>query len=302
LFYKIGKEFFKLLINIFQFLRVFLIFLAFATVLYWFLQLAGVTFVQIFAPFFESIKAFVHLFYMRTVSVDTVTIDFSFLLASLIMIAISWGLKFVVESLEFAETKYDSICSVLKDKAEVLFNMNLEHNYLAQEHKNTSFLVIVQISALNLAKDSHFNKDVNLGVEGMQKTVLKELYQSLSGKKGIKQKFVEDKLLISYEPFEDFDKVIIEIATNINALKNKYKEDKWRIFSTIGVETFAAETEIESKIINLKKLLRLGLKNEIACLSTFKQRYSLLKNAKFKIEGKGLYTINDREETVYCVE
>lgn len=302
MFYKLGKELFKLLINFLQFLRVVLVFMAFATTLYWIMQLAGATFFDFITMIFESLKAFIHSFYTRTVEINSIAIDFSFLLATFIMLGISWGLKYAVEALEQAEEKYDAINSVIKRESEKVFNLALEQQYLHEENKNNNVLILIKISALNLAKDSYFNKDVNVGVEEKQIEVVKELSEIIHSRIKCQKRSSKNELLISLKPFESVDDAIIELKTILKEIKNKYKQDKWQVSPLVAVETYAKEEEAGEKLSNLKKLVKLGMNDEIACLSTFKQRYSLLKNPKHTIEGKGLYTINDKEETVFCVE
>jgi len=302
LLYKLGKKVFKILINFFQSIRLILVFLSFATVLYWILELAGVKFYDFITAFFDSIKNFMHLFYSRTVPVDTVTIDFSFLVATFVMLAISWGLKYVVESLEFAETKYDRFHVSFKEKSEKVFNYNLERQYLHDEAQNNQGLILIKICASNMMKDSHFNKDMSAGVAEKQREVISEISQNISAKINCQKKSSESELLISFNPFNDFDNIIPEIQVVVKAAKLKQKEEKWKIDVAIGIEAYAQEKEVIAKLSNLKKLTRLELYGEIVCLSTLMQRYSLLKNPKYKIEGKGLYTINDKEETVFCVE
>jgi len=266
------------------------------------MQLAGATFFDFITAFFDSIKNFMHIFYTRTVAIDTVKIDFSFLLAVFLMLALSFGLKFAVESLEFVEKQYDSFYSKFKQKAEHLFNFNLEQQYLHEESQNNNVLFLIKICTSNMLKDSYFNKDITEGVEEKQAEVITKLSQEVSNRIKCQKKSSTSELLISFNPFENIDNAAYELQTIINELKLKYKEEKWKIDFFIGVETYAKEAEMAAKLLNLKKLIRLGLKGEIACLSTFKQRYSLLKSPKYKIEGKGLYTINDKEETVFCVE
>ena len=300
--YKLGKELFKIIINFFQILRVALIFLAFATTLYWFMQLAGATFFDFITAFFESIKNFMHLFYNRTTQIDTVAIDFSFLLAAFLMLGISWGLKYLVEELELWDKRYESMHTTLKKRDETIFNLHLENQYKQEENKNKNILILIKIVALNLAKDSTFNKDFNVGVDEKQDEVTGEFVEIISGKIKCKKRSSKNELLISFTPFEGVDGVISELYAIVKTLKEKYKLQRWKVDFYMAIETYATEDEAATKMMNLKKLIRLGFREEIACLSTFMQRYSLLDAPKYAIDGKGLYTINDKEETVFCIE
>jgi len=163
-------------------------------------------------------------------------------------------------------------------------------------------LILVKTVASNLAKDSSFNKDFNVGVDEKQNEVAEEFSKLVTDKIKCKMRSSKNELLISFTPFENVDKVISEINAEVKKLKEKYRLQKWKVDFFMAIETYANEEEAATKLMNLKKLIRLGFKEEVACLSTFMQRYSLLESPKYVIEGKGLYTINDKEETVFCVE
>jgi len=302
LFYKVGKNSFKIFINCIQFLRVYLIFLAFGTTLYWFLQLASPGSMTFFAPFFDPIKDFTHLFYNRVVTVDEVTIDFSFLVASLVMILVSWMLTYLVDHIEFTEKKYDALCRILKQKAEHLFNKNLEEEYHSKEHQNNKVLILIKFVALNAGKSALYNKDLEVGVEEKQTEALRKFQQLFTTTVKCQTKMVDNSLLIAFTPFSQVDAALFEMETIIKDLKKKFKEEKWQVEPVISVETYAKETEVAPRVTSLKKLHKLALKNEIACLSSFRQRYSLMTNQKYNVAGKGIYKIRDKEETVFCIE
>ena len=159
MYYELGKKIFKFFIETLNFFRVTLVFLSFFTVLYWFCQLAGATFVNIFAPFFETIKNITHLFYNRTIVIDKESIDFAFLIASFAMLFVVWALKFAVEYIEQAEKSYDNAHEIAKEKAEKIFNACLEQEYVNQEQKNKNIAILIKFSASNTLKDSFFDRN-----------------------------------------------------------------------------------------------------------------------------------------------
>ena len=302
MFYKLGKKLFDFFINALHFVQVVLIFLAFATILYWLLQLGGVTFIQPVAPFFEAIKGITHLFYLRTVKVDEVTIDFSFLVAAFVFLLVVWALKFVIEYVEFFEEKYDSIHKYLKKKREDVFNFALHRQNLANEYRYDSFLIFIKFSAINLAKDSMFSRDINVGVEQKQAEILKDFSANIEESLKCQKKILKDGVLLYFSTFDDVDRVLCGLKDIMSILKRKYDAQKWQTTYFSAIEIYAKPEEIAPKTEKLTKLTELALKNKIVCFATFKQRYSLSDSPKHRIEGKGIYRLGEMEEEIFCIE
>lgn len=301
MFYKLGKKFFHLLIDFIRLVQVVLIFLSFFIILYWILQLAGATFIEPFAPFFEGIKSITHIFYNRTVKVDTITIDFSFLVATFAVLLFAWGLKFVVECIEFAEKKYDSIYKYFKKKSEDLFNKGLERQYLMQEHKNNKFLLLIKFSAVNLSKDKFFNKDAEIKVEEKEIEILEDFSNNLEDILTCEKSFLNEELLLNFDDFDDVDEVLLFIENIMKKLKRKYEAEQWKINFLASTEVYANAKEIMPRTEKLMKLIKLDLRDKIVCLATFKQRYSLIKSPKYVIEEQGVYKISGNED-VFCIK
>lgn len=301
MFHKIAKKFFHFLINLVQGIQVSLVFLAFFVILYWILQIAGATFLTPVAPFFEGIKAIIHTFYSRTVTIDKVTVDFSFLLASFLILLIAQSLKLLAESIEFLEKKYDSIYKYFKNKAESLFNIGLEKDYLAHEKRNNKFLLFIQFNLANLNKDKFFDKDVEVGVDEKQKEVAKEFYETFGKDLKFEKGFTKEGLLYYFNDFANIEKVISEVVNSTGALRAKYAKEKWQVSYLAGIDVYENSNEVALKARKLVMLSKLELKNKIACLATFKQRYALIKSPLYKVEGRGTYKI-DKNEDVYVIE
>lgn len=301
MFYKLGKKFFNLCIDFLKFIQVSLVFLSFFVILYWLLQLGGATFIGPIAPFFEQIRNITHLFYSRIVTMDQITVDFSFLIATFAFLFIAWILKFVINIIESIEDKYDAIYKYLKNRAEELFNFGLEQQYLIQERKNNKFLMLVRLNAVDMTKDSFFNRNVNVGVEEKQKNILEDFASSFDENIKCKKRFFDKDILLYFNNFNDIDRVLSHTQNIIVSIKHKYWAEKWDITSFVSVETYLNVKEVPSKIDKLIMLVNLGLKDKIACLATFKQRYLLIKYPKYTIEEKGVYKINGNEE-VFCIK
>lgn len=301
MFHKIAKKIFSFLINFAQGVQVALVFLAFFTILYWIFQIAGAQFLGGVAPFFESIKAIIHTFYDRTVKIDQVSIDFSFLLAAFLFLLIAQALKLLVESIEFLEKKYDSLHSYMKKSMESRFNKNLERQYIAQEALNSRFLMIVQFNLKNLAKDKFFDHDINAGVEEKQKEVLKE-FAKIFGKEFVTQRdFISEGLLLYLSNFKNMERIVSEFSECVSILKKKYMEEQWQVNYIAAIDVYASTRDVEPKFKKLVMLINLGLKNKIACFSTFKQRYLIEKNPIYRVESYGAYKIEDYED-IYIIE
>ena len=302
MYYNLGKKIFRFFIDLIQFVRLILVFLSFAVIIFWLFQLGGATFIQPVTPFFESIKSVIHIIYRRTVVIDGLEVDFSYLVATIIMMFSVLGLKFVVEQIEKVEKKYDSIYRYLKKKNEDLFNLNLQQQYIFNEKQNNKLLLLVNFEAKNLLQDSFFTRDINVGVDEMQKQILMEFANMMEKQSVFENKYLNDGLLFYFKSFGDIDKIVSDIEKVAAELRHKYIADKWQVAYHIGVEVYAKETDVISKTKNLIMLIRLGLPDKILCLSSFKQRYQLKENKKFKLEGCGVYTINETEEEAFCIK
>lgn len=303
MFYKIGKKIFLSINNLLKAVQIFLIFLALATVLFWLFQLGKAPFIEPVAPFFESIKTFTHLFYNRTVSIaGSPEIDFSFLIASLIMLIIVWGLNFIIEGVEFSEKKYDAICNFFKKKTEILFNLKLEQDYIKDESKNNKFLILLNFYLSDMTKDSFYDKDANSNINEKQKIVLTDFYQSFSEEIQCQKKVIQDMMLLYFDDINNVDKVITHLEYTLSDIKQRYKAQKWQIDYNASIDVYANQQELIEKLKGLISLIKLNLKSRISCLATFKQRYSLLKIQKNSFEGQGVYKINENSEEVFCLK
>lgn len=296
MFYELGKKAFNFLVNAINFIRLMLIFGAFFTTLYWLLQIGQVTFVEGFAFIFEPVKDFVHNFYNRTVTTDSATVDFSFLIGSFLMLLVTWGLKFVIDYIQLLEKKYDEIHKNLKNKTQDLFNLSLDINYKNVEQKIKKVLVLVSFSTKNLAKDIYFDKDAKMGEDEKQKLALSDFSESIHSAFTSEKKLLKDSVLLYFNDFKNIDNLLLEVEKRIGDLKTKYKEEKWELIPYVAVETYSEDKEVVEKYKNLMMLLKLQLHDEMVCLSSFTQRYALVSNARYIIESKGVYTIHEEED------
>lgn len=280
-------------------MQVSLVFLSFFINVYWVLDIAGADFIQPFAPFFESIKSFIHLFYNRTVQVDQVYIDFSFLLATFIILLIAQSLKFLAEIIENINKKYDSLYYFTKRKAEEQFNVKLEKEYLSKEQKINKFLFLIKFKASNISEDKLFNKEAGLGSEKKEEEVLQDFLTNFIRNLKCEKKLLNERLLLYFDNFNDIDKILFSIETSIEFLKKKYIEENWQVSFFAGLEVYDRKEEVALVAKKLATLLKLDLKDKIICLSSLKLRYSLLQKPKHNIQSQGNYKIMQNEEVFY---
>lgn len=300
--YELGKKLFELIDNALKFIQVFLIFLSFFVILYWLLQLGGATYLGPVAPFFEAIKNFTHLFYQRTVTVDEVTIDFSFMIAALTFLLVVWLLRFIIEDIELVEEKYDSFYKSYKEKAEKLFNAGLERQYVIHEHRNNKFMFYVKVKAVNLAKNSMFNSDSAVGVDEKEQEVLAEFVAKLEANFKLQKRFMHEGFLLYFNNFGDIDSVVFHIEKIVSSQKIRCKTDKWQVRFYMSIEPYSEDKDLILKAKNLFALAKLGLSDEIVSLGSLKQRYDLVKNPKCIIEGRGIYKVEIGEEEVFRIK
>lgn len=261
------------------------------------MQLWGFPFSGFIFDFFEGIKNFIHMFYQRVIKTDEASVDFSFLIAAFAMLFLSWGLKPAVEQIKFGEEKFDSIHKRVKQKEEDIYNTILETQTEINMAKNNKMLMLLNFSVINLARNPLYNKDANEGVDEKKNEVIAEFAKRINQRLHCKEALSNNALLLSFEDFNSINNILDNIQEIFAGLKQEHYEQKWQVNYIMSTEIYANDNEIPQKIKNLNILAKLNFKNEIVCLAPFKQRYSLIKEQKYNIEGKGLFQISDNEET-----
>lgn len=296
------KKVFKFLINSLHFVQIVSIFLSFFIILYWLFQLGQATFIAPFAPFFEAIKEFVHQFYTRKVSVDQVTIDFSFLIASLSLLAIVAGIRFLIEQIHHLERKFDLFHYSAKKKREELFNLGLKQESIMDIRKNNKYLILVNFSAVSLIKNKLFNSDVEEGVEDKRHDILLDFVDNIENKVMCEKKFLNEGVLMCFNSINTVDGTLLLIENIISSMKYKYYEHNWNINYFAAIDVYQNESDVLLKVRGLVSLIKLNLKDKIVCVSEFKERYVMLNAQKYRVEGEGVYKITGQCEDVYIVK
>lgn len=298
MFRNLDKKFFRSLVDICEGARLTLIVLSFLIVLYWILQLWGAYFLEPITVFFESIKAFIHTFYQRTVVIDGKEIDFSFLVATFINLGVVWALKHIVESLKNIEKQYFSVKRSLQKKEEDAFNKQLEKEYINHEAQNNKILMLVKYNAIKIKKHELFRKEEIIESEQKEceKNALNDFTKLLLESFKCESNKLEDGVLFYFDKFDKINTIFSQIEQISSLIANKYFEDKWQVEALIAMDSYAKMTEIVLKAKKLKSILNLQLKSKIACLSSLKQRYAILSDKKYAFESQGIYKIDENEE------
>lgn len=302
MFYKLGKKIFYILIQLLKSIQISLVILSFLTVLYWILDVAQVKFAESIVQFFNFIKDFVHIFYNRTVKIDQISVDFSFLIAVFIFIAIAWLMNYLAEGLEFIEKKYDKIHFFLKNKNEEAFNIKLDRNHQAMEKKLDKFLLMINFSVKDLSQESFYTREVKMNDSEREKEVVISLWEVISEKIKIKETFFGANLMLQFDNFKQIDETLQLIENSIKEVKTEYKERKWRLSHFIALDVYSKEEEVIIKARKLKTLLNLNFENSVVCFATFKEKYALTNKPIYSVNTEGVYKIGETEEEVFGVK
>ncbi len=300
MFYNLGKKFFEIFINLIQSVRVFLVFWCFFIILYWILQIANVPFIQNVAVLFEPIKDVVHIFYNKDVVINQISVDFSFLYATFFILLFAWGLKFFAEFIENTGEKYEEIHDFIKEKTETVLNMQLDVENKLSESKKKKFIILASFYAKNLKKDSFFDRNTDEGTEQKEQLAINLFCSNLAKSVNFQQRTANNNILMYFNNFNTIDKVFINFEKTFEKLKSDFKEQGWSIDFTASVETYFEQGEIKEKISLMEKLIKLDIKNEILCLSSFKQRYLIIDKPEYELSCKGIYNIDGQQE-VFCL-
>lgn len=298
--YSLGKKFFKVLINVIHSVRVFLVFWCFFIILYWILQIANVAFIQNFAVFFEPIKDFIHIFYDKGTAVGLLNVDFSFLYAVFLILLFAWSLKYFAEFIENTGKKYEEIHDFFKEKTEAVLNFQLDVERKLLESQKKNFFILVAFYTKNLKKNSFFEKNTDEKCTEKEQLIVKLFCSTLSQSVNFRQTTINNNILMYFNDFNNIDTVLVEFEKTFEKLKSDFKEQDWTIEFAASAEPCLHQNEIKEKINFMEKLIKLEIKNEILCLSSFKQRYLIIAKPKYEFSCKGIYDIDGQQE-VFCL-
>lgn len=283
-------------------MQVSLVFLSFFILLYWVLDIVKVDFIAPVAPFFETIKNITHIFYNRISDINGIKIDFSFLMATAVILLFAWGLKFLIDYIKVIEKGYDKTYEIIKNKDQEIFNQQLEKEHQSKEVQNNQFIMLTKFKAINLKKDILFDRDINEGVKEKENEILFDFLEFIEDEFDCEKKFIADGILISFSNFDNINRIIYRLMSGISVIKKKFADENWQVDYVIAIDVYSKEAEKEIKTRKLTGLINLGLENEILCLGTFKERYSILKKQDYFLHSKGIYQIFGDNKEVFRIK
>jgi len=161
---------------------------------------------------------------------------------------------------------------------------------------------MVKLKVKDLSVDAFYSRDTTPRDTNKELEIMSNFMEVIDEDLQCQKKLFNDNLLLYFTNFDKIDETLDKLRLIIKNLKTKHLEDKWQITTSIGVDTYAAINEIAPKIQKLILLNKLGLDNKMLCLSSFKQRYSLLNKKKYTIDVEGAYKLGENEEDVSIIK
>lgn len=298
---KIIKKTVRFITDTAKAIQVSLVFTCLFIGLYWLLQVTNVPIIQPVAPFFETLKIFADPFPHIYIDPTGTSFDFSFLIVIIMIGACIGGLHGVIDFLEYLESRSDLASKRIRKIHEDVFNRQLERDYLKQEYKNDKILVMITFKALKMREKGAIGEKPTECDAKKEKEVLFDFIEILDEDLKSSKRIVDNKILIM-DSFNNTEEIISVLSRILNDMKNKYREDRVQLELGMSVDAYSNSSEIEKKEEKLACLNNLGLNNEILCFLSFKHRYSLIKNPKFNIYGKGFYSIQNAQEDVFYIK
>lgn len=305
MFAKLIKKFFELLENCLRFLQISSIFLILLTAIYWCVEISGAPVPDWVSMFFSNIKNIGTSFRTDMALFAQSPVDFSFLISIFLIFLFIWVLKVLISSLNFTEKKLINLHNAIKEQEEISFNKQLEKEYLQEEYKNNSCLLLVNFKVEKLNSQILYDRhSESFDKSKLQSEVQSEFFSLLEGNlDDCTSEFLEDNqgIVLSFSPFYDVNEIFKNLKNILTMVKKTYATKSVDVSYLVGVETYAEKKSVPLKKEILKRLVALGFENEIICLSTFKQRYSLVKNKNYTFNLQGVFKICE-EETVFVLK
>lgn len=285
------KRFFEGIYRLLEFLQFALVLFVFLMVFYWILEIVNVPFIVAFAPFFNSVKDFIHIFYDRVVVIQGASVDFSFVIFSFVLFAVVWALKQVKRFVEKVESVVEDAYSSIKRKEEELFNKELERQNVQRIKKQKKMLFLLRFSVLDVETQGTFEAKTQEEKNAFQKELMMNFAKRYVSKNIASKKVVEDYLLLYYDVFDDFDQIFSELTKYLTFFKTEARKDKWLLTYFIATDVYTEDAEVLEKYKKLRAMVKLNLKNDIVCTGEINQKYMLIENPKYVLECKGMYCL-----------
>jgi hypothetical protein len=267
-------------------------------VLYWLFDIFKVPFIANLMPVFEPIRNFTHIFYKSPAG----KVDFAFFIASVASLFFAWFLTLVIEFLEFLCKCIDRIHNQLLVKEEAILNQNLQKESIEMEKINNKFIFLITFQLVNILYDAKYEVQEKEENERKANKILENIFSKFNETLKCQSKVYDSSILLYFENFDQIDIVLKQIFNLIILFKNELAREKWKLTFNGALEVYSKRSEMTDKCKNLFALNRLGIKNQLICLSSFKHRYSIQQKTNFELIDSGLYTMNGNEVSIYNIK
>lgn len=299
--YKILSKILNAVLNLMFVIQITLLILVFFTSAYWFCDLIDVRLFDFAKPIVTVISEFVKMFYSGDVEIGGMYVDGSLLLFCVIAVAVVLlitKLKFYIYN---ALAATDNSISRCKKRDEERFNRGLAKETEERIKVCNNAAILIQFEVKNMFVDAAWGGDALSGTKQKEEEAFKNFYSVVKSFAGCKFAKTEDKMLILLNDIEKTDLLLELIYTAIGKIKSDLKKEKYLLFSYIGIDAFENNMNFKQEVYPmLEKLLTLGNKSEILCLSTFCLRYKYLKNSQFDFFLRGKYNF-DQETQIWAL-
>ncbi len=258
------------------------------TIAFWFLSLLGILFPPFIVQIFDCINFIGTLVIKDAVFINGSYIHLSFVVTVAILLCIVKFLDYLIEVTININNQINLNIEKKKKEQEEKINQKRHEEYIKEESKNNKILIMIRFNVECLTQRMKQNE-----VKITPKTVMSDFFGMLEGNLDeCSTDFVDDDLLLIFNPFDNIDNFIRRLNNIFKALEKKYTANKYKISMYIAADTAARNSQIQARQEKLVNLLALSIKNKVVCVETFKKRYAIKKFPNWNIQSIGTYNID----------
>ena len=295
------KEFLNNLENVLSVTQILCFFYAFFCVIYWFLDLTGVAFVEKISFLFEPVFDWVKTFYVQ-VTIPIAKSDLSPIIASIIFILIAIITNILKEK-TIKQKELHAIAMEKKRKADdILVQKQIRREYMNEMRKYDKFIILVDFHIKQI-KSYLFDNNVDENeIKSLKATLTSELFSKIQDDYVIqKSKYEKDSFYVIGK-IQHAHECVEVITSSIKELSKKYSHMNITLSHDLSFDTFYDFKDIPEKLDLLKKIIQLNYDNCVITTSLFKTCFELIPSEtsklKFDVIGDFHFVVNDR--SVQC--
>ena len=290
---------YTMLKNVLKWLQAFSGTYAFLNIVYWFGIITKI-FDKTFLSFlFAPAWSFVGKFYVYNSSGAKDDLDFTGLVAAIILIVMAIILKslceYVTDLEEAAKIKDEKRQERANKKMQAKENGTLKQRLSkteAQKVLNCQFIFLLDIS---IKQTTGFIQEEPLSPEEIAK-IKNNFYNSILNNinmNHINQKgYYRKKLFLIYKNMNYFDEFVFYTKETLNALLHEFSRPTMRIDFYVALCEYRLTDNLKNRLENLDTIDKLGLKNDFVCTSSLRELYELLPKKQFEFISRGVYNLS----------